>query len=128
MSEEKERFEEGKFQKKVDEAWKAQAAREKEELQQSTAGVADRKEGQSAPLPEASFSTLVLMLRAQTLVALGLADDPVTGRRQPDRNQAKYLIDTLGVLEEKTKGNLTEEEKSLLDAVLFELRTGFVKM
>ena len=71
---------------------------------------------------------LVAALRAQAMVALGLLDDPAASGRQPDRDLAKYLIDTLGVLETKTRGNLTEEEKAFLDAALFELRMAFLRM
>ena len=118
-------------EKKVDEEWKTQAAREREELQRSQEGGTGRVEsgtGAAPPMPEASFATLVAGLRIQALIALGLVEDPVSGRPRPDRNHAKFAIDTLGVLEEKTRGNLTPEEKSLLDSVLFELRTAFVRM
>lgn len=113
--------------KRVDEDWKAQAAREKQKLQESAAPSADETTEPAAPA-EASFSALVAGLRAQALIGLGLVGDPVSGRSRPDREQAKYVIDTLGVLEQKTKGNLTEEETALLNTVLFELRTSFVRM
>jgi len=115
-------------EKRIDADWKAQAAREREKLQQSAAARADEM-GESLPgLPEAGFATLVAGLRVQALLALGLVEDPVAGRPRPDRDQAKYVIDTLGVLEQKTRGNLTDDEKALLNSVLFELRTGFVRM
>jgi hypothetical protein len=115
-------------EKRIDDEWKAQAAREREELQQSAARRADERGESAGALPEASFATLVAGLHAQAVVALGLAGDHVSGQRRTDRDQAKYLIDTLAILEEKTKGNVTDKEKALLDSVLFELRTSFVRM
>jgi hypothetical protein len=113
---------------KVDSDWKAEAAREKEKLQQSQTETADESLGQAAPLPEASFANLVAGLRVQGLIALGAVPDPASRQPQPDREQAKYVIDTLGVLEAKTAGNLTKDEKDLLDAVLYELRLAFLRM
>ena len=62
------------------------------------------------------------------MAALGLLADPVSGDTVVDREQAKYVIDTLGVLETKTAGNLTDEEKKFLDSVLYELRMGFLRL
>ncbi len=109
-----------------DDDWKAQAAREKEELQQSAREKAEKEP--VGPMPEASFTSLVAGLRAQGLIALGLIEDPLTGQARPDRDQAKYLIDTLGILDAKTAGHLTAEEKAFLDAALYELRMNFLRM
>jgi len=114
--------------KRVDADWKAEAARERQKLQESAVPSADEEGEPAGPPPGASFSALVAGLRAQAVIALGLHLDPVSGRNRPDREQAKYVIDTLAVLEEKTKGNLTDQERALLDSVLFELRTSFVRM
>src|SRR5437879_5100520 len=74
-------------------------------------------------LPPASFATLVQSLLTQVLFYLG---DLATRGGEPMINldMAKHNIDTLSVLEEKTRGNLTDEEKRLLDAALYEAQIG----
>lgn len=77
--------------------------------------------------PEASFSTLVQSLMTQSLFYLGdLA--PRGSEPQVNLDMAKHQIDTLGVIEEKTKGNLTDDEKRLLDAALYEVRMRYVSV
>jgi hypothetical protein len=80
------------------------------------------------PLPPASFSFLVLSLRAQAEMQLGLmhfGEEPKPG---PDLPIARHTIDMLGVLLEKTKGNLTLDEQRLLENSLTELRFRFVQV
>jgi hypothetical protein len=78
-------------------------------------------------LPQASFATLVQSILTQVLFYLG---DLSTRGGEPMINldMAKHNIDTLAVLEEKTRGNLTEEEKRLLDAALYEARMRYVAL
>ena len=78
-------------------------------------------------MPPASFATLVSSIVTQILFALGAFADPQTGRRYRNLALAKHHIDVLGILEEKTKGNLTPEEKQLLDNALYEVRMAFVQ-
>jgi len=78
------------------------------------------------PLPEASFSTFVHGLGVQCLLALGAMENPVTKKRELDLEQAKYTIDILQIMEEKTKGNLTAEEAKLLRGLLYDLRMRYV--
>ncbi len=82
---------------------------------------------QSRELPPASFATLVQSIVTQALFYLG---DLSTRGGEPMLNldMAKHHVDTLGVLEEKTRGNLTEEEKRLLDAALYETRMRYVSV
>ena len=77
-------------------------------------------------VPPASFPMLVSMLATQAAMALGQLENPVTKKKEINLDFAKRLIDTLGVLETKTQGNLTNEEAAVLTAVLTELRFGFV--
>lgn len=113
----------------IDDDWKAEAASEKERLQQAAGRPAEPDLGATGPMPEAGFSNLLAGLRAQALVSMGLVRDPETNEPLPrDKDQAKYVIDTLAMLETKTAGNLTKEEKDLLDAVLYELRLNFLRM
>jgi hypothetical protein len=60
--------------------------------------------------------------------ALGMVPDPATGRQQVDRAAAREMIDLLGVLEQKTRGNLSFEESNFLSRVLYDLRLAFVEV
>jgi hypothetical protein len=79
------------------------------------------------PLPPASFTFLILSLRAQAEMQLGLM---AYGEEKPEPNLpiARHTIDTLAVLQEKTKGNLTIEEQRLLENSITELRFRFVQV
>jgi hypothetical protein len=80
------------------------------------------------PLPPASFSFLVLSLRAQAEMHLGLMHFGPEPKPEPDLPIARHTIDMLGVLLEKTKGNLSLEEQRLLENSLTELRFRFVQV
>jgi hypothetical protein len=80
------------------------------------------------PLPPASFSFLVLSLRAQAEMQLGLMHFGPEPKPDPDLPIARHTIDMMGVLLEKTKGNLTLEEQRLLENSLTELRFRFVQV
>lgn len=79
-------------------------------------------------IPPASFSFLVTTLGAQGVVALGMAPNPQTNKTETQPELGKHLIDTLGILQEKTKGNLTTEETQLLEAVLHQLRMAYLQV
>jgi hypothetical protein len=91
-----------------------------------TREAAAAKAGQARQLPPASFATHVNSVVTQVFMALGGMEDPRTKRRYVDLDLAKYHIDTLAILEQKTKGNLTEDEKRLLDQGLYESRMQYV--
>ena len=78
-------------------------------------------------IPPASFSFLVTTLGAQGAVALGMAPNPMTGKADVQPELGKHAIDTLTILEEKTKGNLTTEETQLLETVLHQLRMAYLQ-
>lgn len=78
-------------------------------------------------LPQIDFATFVLSLSHSALVQLGEAPDPDTNETHLDLGLAKQNIDILGMLEEKTKSNLTGDEERLLAQVLFDLRMRFVE-
>lgn len=127
----------------IDEDWKTQVQREKEELKakQSQGGAADESPqpaeavgGEAPPegpegmeqLPPASFPLLLTSLATQALAALGQMPDE-NGQPLPvDLVFAKHFIDLIGMLEEKTKGNLNDEEASYLQETLHQLRMLFV--
>lgn len=118
----------GAAPKKVDESWKAQVEREKQNPASSKASGPSKPSasGREAPA-SAAFQHLVSSLSMQAMMFLGEMPNPMTGEAQPDLEQARSLIDLLGMLKEKTQGNLNAEEEKLLSGVLFELRTKFVE-
>ena len=81
---------------------------------------------QSPHLPEASFLALIDMFAAEAAMNLGMAQSPDGGRTPVDLEAARHWIDMLGMLEGKTRGNLTEEEAGVLENVVAYLRMQFV--
>jgi uncharacterized protein DUF1844 len=77
--------------------------------------------------PEITFGTFVVGLSTQALMHLGEIPDPQGGAMAPDLPAAQQLIDIIGMLQEKTRGNLDHDEQALLDAVLFDLRMKYVE-
>jgi len=125
--------EEKKKEKKiiVDEDWKAEAQKEKEILaaqEEAEKEKAQEEKQARGPLPQGNFAALISMLTTQALFALGLLHVKGQKEREPDLELAKYNIDMLETLEEKTKGNLTREEEAVLSNTLNELRMGYVKV
>jgi len=110
----------------IDADWKEQAQAEKEKLSQKI----DDSPRQPGPdeFPPASMRALVGSLASQALMGLGAYADPQTGRAMIDLVGSRFAIDLLGVLEEKTRGNLTPEETTELKEILSELRQRFVQI
>ncbi len=113
----------------VDSDWKKEAQAEKERLARD----AETAEPSSAAgpeaeqaLPAASFAGLIQMLATQAAIFMSDQRDPQTGQPLRHLDLAKHNIDLLGVLEEKTRGNLTDDEKKTLDHLLYELRMVYV--
>ncbi len=124
--------EEKKEEKKliIDEDWKQQAQKEREILaaqEEDEKKKTQRSRSQRGPLPPGNFAALVSMLVTQALFALGALK--VEGQdREPDLEMAKYNIDMLETLQQKTKGNLTKAEEKVLENTLSEVRMAYVKM
>lgn len=114
----------------VDSDWKEQAKKEKEELarkaeqesQQSPRG----GQGQAPPKPD--FITHCASLATQAMISMGAIAHPLTGQAQVDHAQARYVIDTLEMLKEKTQGNLDDEEARTLDSLVSELKLVWVQV
>ncbi|MCP4690560.1 MAG: DUF1844 domain-containing protein [Desulfobacterales bacterium] len=84
--------------------------------------------GEAGPqLPRISFSTFIFSLSQSALVHLGLIEEPGAGKKEKNLSLAKQTIDILGVLEEKTKGNLSSDEALMLKNMLADLRISYVK-
>lgn len=117
----------------VDEDWKSQVEAEKEAaLKAEKSEPAESSEEaavpKGVPFPPASLEILIASLAAQAMVSLGLLPSPLTNKLERMPNQAKHLIDMLGMLEEKTNGNRTEQESAVLDDALHRLRMAYVTM
>lgn len=130
--------------KRIDESWKEQVEKEKGMARQPDAGpspprgASAAEEGPAGGIPSGrgprrsnappagEFSMFLSSISMQALMALGEIPHPVTQTTQEDLEQARYLIDVLGILQAKTKGNLTPEESALMEDLLYELRMKYV--
>jgi Domain of unknown function (DUF1844) len=81
-----------------------------------------------AGVPKADLTSLLVMLYGDAMANLGQAPDPATGRPHIDLEQARFTIDLLAVLQDKTRGNRTTEESAVLEEMLSTLRMGFVRL
>ena len=77
---------------------------------------------------EASFSVLVMSIASSAAMSMGLAPNPQDGKVESDKNMAKFNIDLLVVLQEKTKNNLNDEEKRFIDSIVTDLQMKFLQM
>lgn len=125
----------------IDSDWKMEAEAEKARLEEKvkatqaskpSAGPAGsaRPGGVTGPreMPKASMETLVQSVASQAMLYLGIIPDPRSGQRVQHLDIARHQIDTLAVLEEKTKNNLTESEAKLLATSLYELRQAYIQV
>jgi len=87
----------------------------------------DDVSAQEALLPEIDFTHFILSLSSSALIQLGEIQDPFTQKSAKNLPSAKQTIDLIGMLKEKTKGNLTPEEEKVIDYVLYDLRMRYVK-
>jgi len=87
----------------------------------------DNEPEEETQLPEINFVTFVLSLNASALVNLGLVEDPASNAKVKNLPLAKQTIDILGMLQEKTRGNLSADEENLIKHVLYELRMIYVR-
>ena len=85
------------------------------------------QEGWQATLPEISFASFIFSLSSSAFVSLGAIPDPNTGKTEKNLALAKQTIDILGLLREKTRNNLTQEEENLFDQMLYDLRMSYVR-
>jgi hypothetical protein len=97
------------------------------DLRESERAFAEASEADER-LPDIDFATFILSLSHSALVHLGDAPDPAGGAGGVDLTMARQTIDLLGLLQERTRGNLTGEEERILDQILFDLRMRYVEV
>ena len=113
---------EGAFRQWTKEAERCATCDERKAQAEQEARVAEA----SGEMPEMSFSTFTVSLATSAYVHLGLSPNPETGATERNLPLARQTIDILGMLEHKTRCNLTEQEEALLQQLLFDLRIRFV--
>lgn len=99
--------------------------REKEAKRREEERKEEKKE--DIPLPEVTFSNFVFSLTTQALIQLGEIQDPGSKETMKNLPLAKQTIDLIGMLREKTSGNLTKEEEAFVNTALYDLRMRYVK-
>jgi hypothetical protein len=105
-----------------------QTKAEQEEGRLDSAEASERgHEKRSVPLPEVTLATFIFSLSSSALVHLGDIPDPETKNVRVDLPLAKQIIDTLGMLQDKTQGNLNPDEDNLLKSILYDLRLRYVQ-
>lgn len=108
----------------IDSDWKAEAAKEKDRLADQ-----ERAAPKDAAAPgAANFIEILNILAMQAAVSLGGYQGAGGERLPPNPMAAKHFIDLIDVLDQKTRGNLNETEKKVLDSVLYEMRMQYVQM
>ncbi len=111
----------------IDEDWKQEAKKEKENLAAEEEKEQEEQQ-QKGPLPKGNLAALISMLVTQAYFAMGAIKIEGQENRKPDMQLARYNIDMLETIEEKTRGNLTEEEEKVLKETLSQVRMIFVQL
>lgn len=101
--------------KKEDKDWKEKVVEDK------------KKEEFKMPPLEVNFMMFITSLSMQAMMSLGLYPNPITKKEEKNLDAAKYTIDTITMIQEKTKGNLTSEESRLIDNILYDLRMKYIE-
>lgn len=87
----------------------------------------DHGHDHEAASPEISFSSLVISLGTSAMIHMGLMDNPHTKQKDKNLGAAREEIELISMLQDKTKGNLDDNEKKIVEQVLYELRLRFVE-
>ncbi len=90
-------------------------------------GSSEKERATDESFSEINFSTFVISLSTQALMHLGEIPNPLSGKVESDIPVAKQMIDIIGLLREKTRGNLDQGEEKLINDVLFDLRMKYVE-
>lgn len=106
---------------------KTEPSREDAKPEESEKKAVHEEDREDFQLPEINFATFIFSLNSSVLVHLGIIEDPATGKKVRNLPLAKQTIDILGMLEEKTQGNLTDDEAKMLKNILYDLRMIYVR-
>lgn len=98
-----------------------------EEVPRASSAQTETPETETSPLPEINFASFIFSLSTTAMYHFGDFPDPVTKESRRNLSAAKQTIDILSILKTKTEGNLDEQEKQMLDEILYELRMRFIK-
>ena len=112
----------------VDEDWKSQIEAEKQVPQQEPEQAESAEQAPDGPMPPPTLTVLASSLYLQGMISLGLLPAPGTETPEVQLELAKHAIDTLQMLEEKTKGNRTPEEDKEMDEMLHQTRMAFLSV
>lgn len=112
-----------RFSAKTEEKEAPQVKKE-EKKEENPLEETSRPEG---PLPEIDFTSFIFSLSTSALIQLGEIPDPFTKKSIKNLPLAKQTIDLIGMLKEKTKGNLNNDEEKVIDYILYDLRMKYVK-
>jgi hypothetical protein len=115
------------IKKKVDSEWKKKAEDDKAKLEEVKEQAEEQLAADEGPLPPPTFAHFLAGLDLEARLALGEMKHPVTKEQRQDLVAAQYVIDTLALLKEKTKGNLETDEDILMQNLLTDLRFRFVQ-
>ena len=99
----------------------------REEIPREEPQAREERADQDIPLPEINLTNFLLSLSTSVLIQLGEVQDPMTNQIEKNLPIAKQTIDLLGMLREKTKGNLTPDEEKLFESLLYDLRMRYVR-
>ena len=99
----------------------------REEVPREEPQTKEERADQDIPLPEINLTNFLLSLSTSVLIQLGEVQDPMTNQNEKNLPIAKQTIDLLGMLREKTKGNLTPDEDKLFENLLYDLRMRYVR-
>ncbi len=112
----------------IDSDWKKEAELDKEKLAEKSAPKAADADGQREDLPPPEFLQHCASLATHAMILLGAVPNPMTGKQEFDPMYARHLIDTIVMLREKTKGNLSAQEAETLEHLVGELKLAWLSV
>jgi len=111
----------------IDEDWKSKVQAEKDSFEKEPEHPQPEADvPQDPPMPPASLEILLTNLATEAMMALGQIPHPTTGEMLFLPNQAKFLIDTIAVIKDKTSGNSTAAETQAIDGLIHQLRMAYI--
>ena len=105
----------------------SEEAKEEAGKREAAAPESESAAEEEVQLPEVNFATFVFSLSSSAILHFGEIPDPTTGKKKKNLPMAKQTIDILAMLEQKTKGNLADDESQLLKNMLYDLRMRYVR-